>query len=147
MDYALAHPRLASHLSLELAWDVPFKPHAALVCNLPLKSLLDLQPNLKTITDSFDPITDEQRKIRPEVVSPQKVTLLEVEACDTASLAFARFSATAEASGLLGSPSGRGVNLPTVRQPAVSQAPGSYQWFRHLHSIWSQLETRFRKGG
>ena len=147
LDYTLAHPRLASHLSLELAWDVPFKPHAALVCNLPLKPLLDLQPNLKTITDSFDPITDEQRKIRPEVVSPQKITLLEVEACDTASLAFARFSATAEASGLLGSPSGRGVNLPTVRQPAVSQAPDSYQWFGQLHSIWSQLETRFKKGG
>ena len=115
LDFALAHPRLASHLSLELAWDVPFKPHAALVCHLPLKSLLDLQPNLKTINDSFDPITDEQRKIHPKRVSPQKVTLLEVEACDTASLAFARFSATAEASGSLGSPSGRGVNLPTVR--------------------------------
>ena len=123
LDYALAHPRLASHLSLELAWDVPFKPHAALVCHLPLKPLLDLQPNLKTINDSFDPITDEQRKIHLKRVSPQKVTLLELEAYDAASLAFARFSATAEATGFLGSPSGRGVDLPTVRQPAVSHAP------------------------
>ena len=107
LDYALAHPRLASHLSLELAWDVPFKPHAALVCHLPLKPLLDLQPNLKTINDSFDPITDEQRKIHLKRVSPQKVTLLELEASDAASLAFARFSATAEATGFLGRPETR----------------------------------------
>ena len=144
LDYALAHPRLASHLSLELAWDVPFKPHAALVCHLPLKPLLDLQPNLKTINDSFDPITDEQRKIHLKRVSPQKVTLLELEAYDAAYLAFARFSATAEATGSLGSPSGRGVDLPTVRQPAVSQAPDSYQWFGQMHSIWSQLEARLK---
>ena len=147
LDYALAHPRLASHLSLELAWDVPFKPHAALVCHLPLKPLLDLQPNLKTINDSFDPITDEQRKIHLKRVSPQKVTLLELEASDAASLAFARFSATAEATGFLGSPSGRGVDLPTVRQPAVSHAPNSYQWLGQMHSIWSQLEARLKKGG
>ncbi|CAE7504637.1 unnamed protein product [Symbiodinium sp. CCMP2592] len=147
LDYALVHPRLASHLSLELAWDVPFKPHAALKCTLPLKSLQDLQPNLRSITDSFDPILDDQRNLQPPVVSPQRVTLLEIEACDPASLAFAEFSATAEASGLLGRTMGRGVNLPTIRQPAVSQPPNDYQWFGHEHAVWSQLAGRFKAGG
>ena len=70
LDYALVHPRLASHLSLELAWDVPFKPHAALVCALPLKPLQDLQPILRTITDSFDPILESQRSLEPQVFPP-----------------------------------------------------------------------------
>ena len=56
------------------------------------------------------------------MISPQRVTLLEIEACDPLSLAFAQFSATAEASGVLGVLAGRGVSLPTIRQPAVSQA-------------------------
>ena len=97
LDYALGHPRLASHLSLELAWDVPFQPHAALLCALPLKPLQELQPILRTITDSFDPILDSQRSLEPLVISPQRVILLEIEACDPLSLAFAQFSATAEA--------------------------------------------------
>ncbi|CAE7555002.1 eag [Symbiodinium sp. CCMP2592] len=108
---------------------------------------LDLQPNLRSITDSFDPILDDQRNLQPPVVSPQRVTLLEIEACDPASLAFAEFSATAEASGLLGRTMGRGVNLPTIRQPAVSQPPNDYQWFGHEHSVWSQLAGRFKAGG
>ncbi|CAE7805903.1 pol [Symbiodinium sp. CCMP2592] len=128
LDYALVHPRLASHLSLELAWD-------------------DLQPNLRAITDSFDPILDDQRNLQPPVISPQRVTLLEIEACDPVSLAFAEFSATAEASGLLGKTTGMGVNLPTVRQPAVSQPPNNYQWFGYEHSVWSQLAGRFKAGG
>ena len=124
LDYALVHPRLASHLSLELAWDVPFKPHAALLCALPLKPLQDLQPILRTITDSFDPILESQRSLELQVISPQRVTLLEIEACDPLSLAFAQFSATAEASGVLGVLAGRGVSLPTIRQPAVSHTSG-----------------------
>ena len=133
----LLQPRLASHLSLELAWDVPFKPHAALLCALPLKPLQDLQPILRTITDSFDPILESQRSLEIQVISPQRVTLLEIEACDPLSLAFAQFSATAE----------RGVSLPTIRQPAVSQAPDAYQWFGHSHSVWSQLAGRLQAGG
>ena len=147
LDYALVHPRLASHLSLELAWDVPFKPHAALLCALPLKPLQDLQPILRTITDSFDPILESQRSLEPQVISPQRVTLLEIEACDPLSLAFAQFSATADTSGVLGVLAGRGVSLPTIRQPAVSQAPDAYQWFGHSHSVWSQLASRLQVGG
>ncbi|CAE7214837.1 unnamed protein product [Symbiodinium sp. CCMP2592] len=147
LDYALVHPRLASHVSLELVWDVPFKPHAALMCTLPLKPLQDLQPNLRTLADSFDPITDDQRLLTPTVVSPQQVVLLEIEASDPVSLAFAEFSATAEASGLLGKNTGRGVHLPTVRQPAVSQPAQDYQWFGQEHAVWTQLATRFKAGG
>ena len=128
---------MASHLSLELAWDVSLKPHAALLCALPLKPLQDLQPILRTITDSFDPILDSQRSLEA----------LEIEACDALSLAFAQFSATAEASGVLGVSTGRGVSLPTIRQPAVSQAPDAYQWFGHSHSVWSQLASRLQVGG
>ena len=57
-----------------------FKPHAALLCALPLKPLQELQPILRTITDSFDPILDSQRSLEPLVISPHRVTLLEIEA-------------------------------------------------------------------
>ena len=62
-------------------------------------------------------------------------------------MAFAQFSATAEASGVLGVSTGRGVSLPTIRQPAVSQAPDAYQWFGHSRSVWGQLASRLQVGG
>ena len=147
LDYALLHPRLASHVSLELMWDVPFKPHAALLCTLPLKPLQDFQPIVQTIADNFEPISDELRTLAPSVVSPQRVSLIEIEARDSASLAFAQFSATAEASGMLGTTKGRGVDLQTTWKPVVSQAPDAYQWFGHEHAVWSQLAVKFKAGG
>ena len=147
LDYALLHPRLASHVSLELMWDAPFKPHAALLCTLPLKPLQDFQPIVQPIADNFEPISDELRTLAPSVVSPQRVSLIEIEARDPASLAFAQFSATAEASGMLGTTKGRGVDLQTTWKPVVSQAPDAYQWFGHEHAVWSQLAVKFKAGG
>ncbi|CAE7236857.1 unnamed protein product, partial [Symbiodinium sp. CCMP2592] len=97
-----------------------------------------------TLADSFDPITDDQRLLTPTVVSPQQVVLLEIEASDPVSLAFAEFSATAEAitSGL-----GKNTRLPfltNVISRSLSRELSMGPVYRALKSHEQTLARPFR---
>ena len=141
LDYALIHPALHRFVTVWQDWSVPFKPHCALNFVWQTKATRDLVPGLSVVGDDFEAIRPEQRQHVVQEAIPGQVNILEFEVSDPLSVQFAAFSATAEASGALGTIQGRGAQCSVRRMTPLSSPVKLVPWHGKEHAFWTRWES------
>ena len=136
LDFGIISRALSPVVKVALQWLTPFKPHAALVWELPLSEIRLRMPQAR----SFKPQPLQPQPFQP-VASSQAPHVLGLRIPNSVmAQTFADLSCAVELS-VFGNTQGRGVHIPVVRLPLQIQGKPGAGWGGNHCAFWGRIVT------
>ena len=145
LDYTIVHRNLEAHVAVDVVWEVPWKPHAAIkvavnkeVSEIPVPQLVQF-PKFQNLPGPRLPWESFTTEIEPNLFGEG------CEPTDLGTLRFANWAAQME-SYLFSvytdkSPKGRGWSLEVVQKPLASSRPDGVLWHGAAECFWERLHA------
>ncbi|CAE7320490.1 unnamed protein product [Symbiodinium sp. CCMP2592] len=133
IDFGLISNSLATCAAVQLDWNTPSRPHAALHWQLDVALLHQKMPQLK----GFKPAQLDSQPFQLSTVRPE-VTILDEQVTDELTLDFAALSCAVEMS-VYGQAQGRGANILLHRAPLPVQGAPNAGWGGKASAFWCRF--------
>ena len=137
LDYALCSRTVAGLVKATVLWDVPFRPHAAVLYEFDIGGLDT--PVLQG--PNFDKSCLEHPRDLPRPANPPQVTfLLEPVSTHPRDTAWGGLVRWLENTICADGEQGRGWNVEADIKPLVAPSSPAYPWFGKQHSFWGRMQ-------
>ncbi|CAE7251918.1 unnamed protein product [Symbiodinium sp. CCMP2592] len=133
IDFGLISNSLATCAVVQLDWNTPSRPHAALHWQLDVALLHQKMPQLK----GFKPAQLDSQPFQLSTVRPE-VTILDEQVTDDLTIDFAALSCAVEMS-VYGQAQGRGANILLHRAPLPVQGAPNAGWGGKASAFWCRF--------
>ncbi|CAE7457975.1 unnamed protein product [Symbiodinium sp. CCMP2592] len=133
IDFGLISNSLATCAAVQLDWNTPSRPHAALHWQLDVALLHQKMPQLK----GFKPAQLDSQPFQLSTDRPE-VTILDEQVTDELTLDFAALSCAVEMS-VYGQAQGRGANILLHRAPLPVQGAPNAGWGGKASAFWCRF--------
>ncbi|CAE7728568.1 unnamed protein product [Symbiodinium sp. CCMP2592] len=133
IDFGLISNSLATCAAVQLDWNTPSRPHAALHWQLDVALLHQKMPQLK----GFKPAQLDSQPFQLSTVRPE-VTILDEQVTDDMTIDFAALSCAVEMS-VYGQAQGRGANILLHRAPLPVQGAPNAGWGGKASAFWCRF--------
>ena len=135
LDYALCSRTLSSLLTVEVQWEVPFRPHAAVLYqfDVGLDTPILRGPN-------FDKACLEQARDLPRPADPAQITfLLEPVSAHPRDTSWGGLVRWLEATACADGEQGRAWKVEAAVKPLVAPSSPDYPWLGKHHGYWGRV--------